>query len=154
MGFARPGGRAATRNYVAVISNVNCSNSVSRYVAERFRGEEFKNQYPNVDGVIALKTQGGCGVEPGGPMQLIRRTLGNMARHPNISGYVMIGLGCEDNQIQGIRQDYNLDNLREGEIQPEFMTIQGTGGSLKTIDAGTRAVENILPKVADLGRTE
>ena len=93
-------------------------------------------------------------MEPGGPMQLIRRTLGNMARHPNISGYVMIGLGCEDNQIQGIREDYDLDNLQEGEIQPEFMTIQGTGGSLKTIDAATRAVENILPKIADLGRTE
>jgi altronate dehydratase len=154
MGFARPGGRAATRNYVAVISNVNCSNSVSRYVAERFRGEDFSKQYPNVDGVIALKTQGGCGVEPGGPMQLIRRTLGNMARHPNISGYVMIGLGCEDNQIQGIREDYNLDNLQEGEIQPEFMTIQGTGGSLKTIEAATKAVENILPKVADLRRTK
>ncbi len=154
MGFSRPGGRAATRNYIAVISNVNCSNSVSRYVAERFRGEDFSKQYPDVDGVIALKTQGGCGVEPGGPMQLIRRTLGNMARHPNISGYVMIGLGCEDNQIQGIREDYDLDNLQEGEIQPEFMTIQGTGGSLKTIEAATKAVENILPKVADLRRTK
>ena len=153
-GFSRPGGRAATRNYVAVISNVNCSNSVSRYVAKRFSGEDFSKQFPNVDGVIALKTQGGCGVEPGGPMQLIRRTLGNMARHPNISGYVMIGLGCEDNQIQGIREDYDLDNLREGEIQPEFMTIQGTGGSLKTVESATKAVENILPKVADLCRTK
>ena len=154
MGFARPGGRAATRNYVAVISNVNCSNSVSRYVAERFCGEDFKKQYPNVDGVIALKTQGGCGVEPGGPMQIIRRTLGNMARHPNISGYVMIGLGCEDNQIKGIREDYDLDNLREGEIQPEFMTIQGMGGSLKTIEAAAKAVGNVLPKVAGLRRTK
>ena len=93
-------------------------------------------------------------MEPGGPMQLIQRTLGNMARHPNISGYVMIGLGCEDNQIQGIREDYDLDNLQEGEIEPEFMTIQGSGGSLKTIEAATRAVEDILPKVADLRRTK
>ena len=85
-GFARPAGRAGTRNYVAVISNVNCSNSVSRYVAERFRGPEFQKQFPNIDGVIALKTQGGCGVDPGGPMQIIRRTLGNMARHSNIAG--------------------------------------------------------------------
>ena len=153
-GFARPGGRAGTRNYVAVISNVNCSNSVSRYVAERFRGADFQKQFPAIDGVIALKTQGGCGVDPGGPMQLIRRTLGNMARHPNIAGYVMIGLGCEDNQIAGIREDYDLDNLREGEVPPEFMTIQGTGGSLKTIEAAVRAVEKIIPKVADAKRTE
>ena len=153
-GFARPGGRVGTRNYIAVISNVNCSNSVSRYVVERFRGEEFQKEYPGIDGVIALKTQGGCGVDPGGPMQIIRRTLGNMARHPNISGYVMIGLGCEDNQIRGIREDYDLDNLREGEIPPEFMTIQGTGGSLKTIEAAVKAVEKILPKVAGVKRTE
>ena len=153
-GFARPGGRVGTRNYIAVISNVNCSNSVSRYVVERFRGEEFQTKYSGIDGVIALKTQGGCGVDPGGPMQIIRRTLGNMARHPNISGYVMIGLGCEDNQIRGIREDYDLDNLREGEIPPEFMTIQGTGGSLKTIEAAVKAVEKILPKVARVKRTE
>ena len=153
-GFARPGGRVGTRNYIAVISNVNCSNSVSRYVVERFRGEEFQKEYPGIDGVIALKTQGGCGVDPGGPMQIIRRTLGNMARHPNISGYVMIGLGCEDNQIRGIRDDYDLDNLREGEIPPEFMTIQGTGGSLKTIEAAVKVVEKILPKVAGVKRTE
>ena len=153
-GFARPGGRVGTRNYIAVISNVNCSNSVSRYVVERFRGEEFQKKYPGIDGVIALKTQGGCGVDPGGPMQIIRRTLGNMARHPNISGYVMIGLGCEDNQIRGIREDYDLDNLREGEIPPEFMTIQGTGGSLKTIEAAVKVVEKILPKVAGVKRTE
>ena len=67
-GYARPGGRAGTRNYIAVISNVNCSNSVSRYVVERFRGADFDREYPGIDGVIALKTQGGCGVDPGGPM--------------------------------------------------------------------------------------
>tara|TARA_B100001123_G_scaffold23818_1_gene25901 strand:+ start:1700 stop:3253 length:1554 start_codon:yes stop_codon:yes gene_type:complete len=153
-GYSRPGGQAGTRNYIAVISNVNCSNSVSKYVANHFNNSNFRKQFPDVDGIIALKTQGGCGVEPGGPMQIIRRTLGNMARHPNISGYVMIGLGCEDNQIQGIREDYELDKLEEGEVRPEFMTIQGTGGSLKTIQAAIRAVENILPKVADVKRTE
>ena len=77
-----------------------------------------------------------------------------MARHPNIAGYVMIGLGCEDNQIAGIREDYKLDNLQAGEIAPEFMTIQGTGGSLKTIEAAVKAVEQILPNVASAQRTE
>ncbi len=153
-GYSRPGGRAGTRNYVAVISNVNCSNSVSRYVAERFATADFKREFPGVDGVIALKTQGGCGVDPGGPMQIIRRTLGHMARHPNIAGYVMIGLGCEDNQISGIREDYSLDNLQDGEVVPEFMTIQGTGGSLKTIEAAVKAVGQILPKVALVQRTD
>ena len=80
-------------------------------------------------------------------MQIIRRTLGNMARHPNIAGYVMIGLGCEDNQIAGIREDYKLDNLQEAEIAPEFMTIQGKGGSLKTIEAAVKAVVLIVVKI-------
>ncbi|MSU40464.1 MAG: altronate dehydratase [Pedosphaera sp.] len=153
-GYARPGGRAGTRNYVAIISNVNCSASVARYVTERFRGPDFHRDFPNVDGVIAFKTQGGCGVDPGGPMRIIRRTLGNMARHPNIAAYVMIGLGCEDNQIRGIREDHALDTLKPGEIAPAYMTIQGTGGTRKTIDAAAAAVLKVLPQANDARRSE
>ena len=153
LGFARPGGRAATRNYVAVLTSVNCSASVARYVAERFSGPDFKRDYPNIDGVVAFKTQGGCGVNVNGPFQILRRTIGNMARHPNISAYVMIGLGCEDNQVRGIRDACGLENLAEGEIPPEYMTVQGTGGSRKTIEAAVAAIVKMLPRANEMRRT-
>src|SRR5262249_52869114 len=88
-GYARPGGRAGTRNYVAVISSVNCSASVSHYVRDRFRTPDFCWDYPNVDGVIAFTHKAGCGMDPGEPQQMLQRVLAGIARHPNISGYVM-----------------------------------------------------------------
>src|SRR5439155_20967529 len=103
-GYARPGGRVGTRNYVAVISSVNCSASVSHYVKDRFKIEELRRDFPNVDGVVAFTHKSGCGIQPGEPHQLLMRVLAGIARHPNIAGYVMIGLGCEVNQVQFIRQ--------------------------------------------------
>src|SRR6185436_17300687 len=110
-GYARPGGRVGTRNYLAVISSVNCSASVSHYVRDRFRTGEFKREFPNVDGVVAFTHKSGCALDPGEPQEVLQRVLAGMARHPNISGYVMIGLGCESNQVDAIRQGYRLDQL-------------------------------------------
>src|SRR3954467_14914781 len=110
-GYARPGGRVGTRKYVAVISSVNCSASVSHYIRDRFRTEQFKRDFPKVDGVVAFTHKGGCAMDPGEPKQLLQRVLAGMARHPNISGYVMIGLGCETNQIDAIRASYRLDRV-------------------------------------------
>ena len=94
---------------VAAISSVNCSASVSHYVRDRFRTEEFKRDFPNVDGVIAFTQKGGCAIDPGEPQAILQRVLAGIARHPNISGYVMIGLGCETNQIDAIRASQKLD---------------------------------------------
>lgn len=91
-GYARPGGQVGTRNYLAVISSVNCSASVSHYVRDRFRTEEFRRDFPNVDGVVAFTHKAGCAMDPGEPQQVLQRGLAGIARHPNISGYVMIGL--------------------------------------------------------------
>ena len=89
-----PARRAGTRNYVAIISSVNCSASVSRYVRDRFRPEDLKRDFPNVDGVVAFTHKAGCAMDPGQPEEILQRVLAGMARHPNISGYLMIGLGC------------------------------------------------------------
>src|SRR5690606_6908176 len=83
-GFARPGGRVGTRNYLAVISSVNCSASVSNYVRDHFRTAEFRQQFPNVDGVVAFTHKRGCANDPGEPTRLLQRVLAGMARHPNI----------------------------------------------------------------------
>ena len=152
-GFARPDGRVGTRNYVAVISSVNCSASVSNYVRDRFRTEEFHRDFPNVDGVIAFTHKTGCAMDPGEPQRVLQRVLAGVARHPNISGYVMIGLGCEVNQVDAVRQNHQLDTLRPGESAPVFMNIQAKGGVRKTVEAGVSAVLSLLPAANALRRT-
>ncbi len=154
MGYSRPGGKAGTRNYIAVISSVNCSASVSKYVADRFHTEEFRKQFPNIDGVIAFKHASGCANDPGEPTRLLQRVLAGIARHPNVGGYLLIGLGCEVNQVQGIVRNEHLDQLREGELPPVTMDIQTLGGIRKTVDAGVAAIEKMLPKVNDVQRTK
>src|SRR2546428_2907221 len=149
-GYGRPGGRVGTRNYLAVISSVNCSASVSHYVRDRFRTEEFRRDFPNVDGVVAFTHKAGCAMDPGEPQQVLQRVLSGIARHPNISGYVMIGLGCEANQVEAIRRAYQLDECRPGESAPAFMNIQATGGVRKTVEAGVAAVRRVLEKASDL----
>lgn len=152
-GYARPGGKVGTRNYVAIISTVNCSASVSRYIKERFRDEELRRDFPNVDGVIALTHKVGCGIPAAESLKLLERVTVGMAHHANISGYVMIGLGCEMNQVGLLRQNYSLDKVKPGECAPTFMTIQGTGGVRKSVEAGVAAVAKLLPIVNDAQRT-
>ena len=152
-GYQRPNGRAGTRNYIAVISSVNCSASVSNYVADRFKTADFQRDFPNVDGVIAFTHKSGCGIQTGEPHMLLQRVLAGLARHPNISGYVMIGLGCEVNQVQFIVKDHRLDEPRPGELAPTFMTIQNSGGVRKTVEAAAAAVSKLLPVANEMRRT-
>ena len=146
LGYRRANGRVGTRNYLAVISSVNCSASVARYVANRF-GEDVQRQFPHVDGVLALTHKGGCGAHYGGSeVNLLQRTLAGFARHPNIAGYVLIGLGCEINQIPDMIQAQNLG-------EPTALVIQDEGGLVETVEAGVRAVRDLLPR-ADHCRRE
>jgi len=151
-GYARPGGRVGTRNYLAVISSVNCSASVSCYVRDHFRSRDFQRDFPNVDGVVAFTHKAGCATDPGEPQQVLQRVLAGIARHPNICGYVMIGLGCELNQVEAIRRAHRLDDLRPGESAPTFMNIQTVGGVRKTVEAGVAAVARLLPAANALRR--
>lgn len=156
-GFARPDGNVGTRNYVAVISSVNCSASVSHYVRDRFRTDQFKRDFPNVDGVIAFTHKGGCAIDPGEPQAILQRVLAGIARHPNISGYVMIGLGCETNQIDAIRSSQKLDDLAASGpsvAAPVFMNIQSVGGVRKTVEAGVAAVTKLLRAANEFTRTK
>ena len=144
-GYARPGGRVGTRNYVAVISIVNCSASVARFAAERFRGPELQRDYPNVDGVVALTFKGGCGLPDSGPLRVLQRTLAGFVRHPNFSGCVLIGLGCEVNQMHLLREAESLDGGPAGTPGPTFLNIQDAGGTRKTIEAAAAAIHKLLP---------
>lgn len=152
-GYARPGGKVGTRNYIGVISSVNCSAGVSRYVADRFRGPDFARDFPGIDGVVPFTHKIGCGIQPGAPHELLQRVTAGIARHPNIAGYVMIGLGCEVNQVHLIAEAHKLDLTRPGEQPPTFLTIQNSGGVRKTIEAATAAVAKLLPAANAMRRT-
>jgi altronate hydrolase len=152
-GFSRSAGRVGTRNYIAVISSVNCSASVSQYIAQRFKTPEFQHDFCNVDGVVAFTHKSGCANQPGEPFQALQRVLAGLTRHPNIAGYVLIGLGCETNQVHLLVREFNLDKVSPGETAPTFLTIQNSGGVRKSVEAGVQAVARLLPQVNDLKRT-
>ena len=140
-GIVREDGRVATRNYIGILSTVNCSATVARGIADHFTKERLA-QYPNVDGVVALTHGSGCGMDTHGEgMLLLRRTLGGYARHANMAGVLMIGLGCEANQISSLM---GAQNLKEGPLLQTF-SIQDTGGTAKTIAHGIGIIEGMLP---------
>jgi altronate hydrolase len=144
-GFTRANGKVGTRNYIAIISTVNCSASVSKYIKESFRPEDLKRDFPNVDGIVALTHKVGCGIPADQTLELIQRVTLGMARHPNISGYLMIGLGCEMNQVGILQKERGLQSEQQGDGAPIFMTIQQTGGVRKSVGAGVAAVAKLLP---------
>ena len=153
-GYRRADGRAGTRNYIAILSNVNCSASVARYAAARFTPERLRD-FPNVDGVLSFSHGSGCGMEFGGEHhQMLNRVMGGMARHPNIGGYVLVGLGCEVGTIGHLIQDQGLVQigglgLASGNraSRPIVLSMQDLGGTQKTIDEAERLVETLLPQV-------
>jgi altronate hydrolase len=141
-------GRVATRNYIGILSTVNCSATVARGIAAHF-GPAALEAFPNVDGVVALTHGTGCGMDAAGEgMRVLRRTLAGYARHANFGGIVLVGLGCEANQASALLGDAGL---RESAQLASF-SIQDTGGTAKSIARGIRAVEEMLPRVNAVAR--
>ncbi len=148
MGIRRKDGRVATRNYIGILSTVNCSATVARGIADHFDRERLA-AFPNVDGVVALTHGSGCGMDTHGEgMQILRRTLGGYARHPNFAGVLVVGLGCESNQISSL---FGAENLSEGPLLRTF-SIQDTGGTAKTIRHGIALIEAMLPHADAVAR--
>jgi altronate hydrolase len=144
LGYLRKDGRIGTRNYILVIASVNCSASVCRQIADRFRGEALR-AYPTIDGVAAITHNGGCAIPEGGlDHLLLQRTLAGFARHPNVFGYVLVGLGCEVNQLGSLIQHQGLVLLGADDQSPRVVTIQEEGGFQRAVEAGVRAVEEML----------
>ena len=141
-------GKVATRNYLGILSTVNCSATVARAIADQAtRGALAR--YPNVDGVIALTHGSGCGMDTQGDgMRLLRRTLAGYARHPNFAGVLIVGLGCEANQIGSL---LGAEHLDEGPLLRTF-SIQDTGGTAKTVARGVAMIEEMLPHANDVRR--
>lgn len=141
-------GQVATRNFIGLLSSVNCSSTVIHKIAAHFTPERLA-AYPNVDGVVAFAQTSGCGMSsPSEHFDVLRRTIAGYARHPNLAGVVIVGLGCERNQVADLVASQGLvegENLRT-------LVMQETGGTRATIAAGIAAVEAMLPRANDVQR--
>ena len=154
MGIVRDDGRVATRNYIGVLTSVNCSATAARAIADQFRRDirpEALADYPNVDGVVALTHGMGCATDSEGEeLRVLRRTLGGYARHPNFAAVLVVGLGCETNQIQGLIAQ---EGLQEGANLVTF-NIQDTGGTTQTVKRGVELIRSMLPEANRVIRVE
>lgn len=144
-GIVRDDGRVATRNYIGILTSVNCSATVARAIADHFRRDvhpEALAAFPNVDGVVALTHGVGCAVDPQGEgLVVLQRTLGGYACHANFASVLIIGLGCETNQISDLLA---TQGLKEN-VKLHTFTIQDTGGTVKTIQHGINRIQDMLP---------
>ncbi|MDP3799013.1 MAG: altronate dehydratase family protein [Polaromonas sp.] len=152
MGIKRADGRVATRNYIGVLTSVNCSATAARAIADHFSrrtNPAALAAFPNVDGVVALTHGTGCGMDTEGTgMQLLQRTLAGYATHANFAAVLVVGLGCEANQINAWLAH---SSLREGETFKVF-NIQDTGGTTKTVAKGVALINEMLPIVNNVKR--
>lgn len=130
-GYKRPNGKVGTRNYLGILTTVNCSATVARQVAAQVERSGMLANYPNIDGVVALTHGTGCGMADSGEgFALLQRTIWGYAQHPNFAGILILGLGCEANQIRYLVDAYNLEDT----VDCRVLNIQDTGGTAKTVE--------------------
>ncbi len=154
MGYDRGNGRYGTRNYIAIISTVNCSASTNKYITERIRMSGVLDEFENIDGVVAITHKAGCAMQYGGEdHNQLDRTLAGFAKHPNVAAYIIIGLGCETGTAIHLIENQGLIQLNGGG-GPPVLSIQESGGIAKTVEAGVRMVVEMLPKANDVRRTK
>lgn len=150
MGFRRENGRAGTRNYIAIVTSVNCSATAARMIADHFTPDVL-SAYPNVDGVAAFVHGTGCGMADNGDgFEALQRVMWGYAKHPNHAGVLMVGLGCEINQIDWLLEAYGLKQ------SPTFQTmnIQKVAGLRRTVEQGIAKINAMLPIANQATRTE
>lgn len=141
-GFRRANGKWGTRNYIGILTSVNCSATVARFMAEEIMRSGLLDDYPQIDGVIPLVHGLGCAMSTKGEgYEVLKRTQWGYAANPNMAGVVMVGLGCEAFQISKWKEAYGLS---ENDLFRTF-TIQDVGGTRKTIAAGVDAIKTMLP---------
>ncbi len=142
-GYRRADGSAGTRNYVGILTSVNCSASTARLIADQFRGSVLAD-FPGVDGVMALTHTTGCGLVPsseGG--QILLRTLRGYARHPNFGGLLVLGLGCEMVSVDALVAEAGIPS----DTLVRRLLIQEEGGIRATVRAGVEAIRGMLPEL-------
>jgi len=143
-GYRRKNGKVGTRNYIGIMTSVNCSATVASFIGQEINRSGVLKDYPNIDGVVSLTQDNGCVIDYRGVIfDTFKRTAWGYATNPNMGGVMMVGLGCEGFQIPRFKEAYKVedsDTFRS-------MTIQETGGTRKTVEAGVKAIMEMLPVV-------
>jgi altronate hydrolase len=143
LGYPRADGRVGTRNYIGILTSVNCSATAANLIADAFRGFAL-DEFENVDGVMALTHQSGCGLVPtseGG--QVLLRTLRGYANHPNFGGLLVVGLGCEMVPVESLVEGYGVP----ADTLVSTMNIQSEGGVRATVKEGVARIRAMLPEL-------
>jgi altronate hydrolase len=155
-GYLRSNGKVGTRNYIGILSTVNCSATISQRIAAYFKSESYGESfndimapYPSADGVIALTHDSGCGMSiEGEGLVLLQRVLTGYAEHPNFAGILIIGLGCEVNQVSSLLKKFEPKDRQH----IRTLIIQENGGTRKTIENGIKIVRKLLEGTKDFQR--
>lgn len=149
-GIKRPNGKTGTRNYITVLASVNCSATAVQSIANAF-DESILAEYPNIDGVVGLSHSTGCGLaDSGDGYDNLQRVIWGYAQHPNVGGVLLVGLGCEVNQVSTLIENSKLER---GPLL-RTMNIQSVGGHKKTIEAGVARIKEMLPQVNNVKRQD
>jgi altronate hydrolase len=144
-GYRRANGKVGTRNYVGILTSVNCSATVAKFMAEAINRSGVLDDYPNIDGVIPFVHGTGCGMAGKGEgFDILRRTQWGYASNPNLGGALLVGLGCEVFQIGRMKEIYGIE---DGDTF-QTMTIQDSGGTRKIIEWGVERIKEMLPIAA------
>ena len=154
MGYRRPNGRVGTRNYVLIVPTSMCASheaSQISMIAEFTLYDRLK--YPNVDGVVAIPHNKGCGCQDGSTIDVMLRTLSNYADHPNVGGVILIDLGCEKTNLAQVER-YLLNREKSFNKPVAKIGIQEVGGTQAAIQRGLKEVEQMLPTVNEVAREE
>ena len=150
-GYRRVNGKVGTRNMIGLLTTVNCSASVSRFIAAEVEKRRLLEDYPTIDGIIALTHTSGCAMPTAGEgFELLRRTLLGYASHPNFGGILLLSLGCETNELQGLMEDPRFDVP----VPHRALVIQEEGGTRETVRVGVEAISKLLPDIAAVERED
>jgi altronate hydrolase len=148
-GFRRASGKAGTRNYLGILTSVNCSATVAKFVAEEINRSGILADYPTIDGVVPFVHGTGCGMNDHGEgFEVLRRTQWGYAANPNLGGTLLVGLGCEAFQIGRMKKEYGITESDTFQT----MTIQEIGGTRKMVEWGVAHIKEMLPTVAKARR--
>ena len=153
-GFRRPDGRVGTRNYVLIVPTSMCASHEATQISMMSEFMHYsREKFPNVDGVVAIPHNKGCGCQDGSTLDVMMRTLSNYADHPNVGGVILIDLGCEKTNL-GFVEKY-LTKRENPILKPVYkIGIQDVGGTQKAVELGLKYVEQMLPEVNQCVRRE
>jgi altronate hydrolase len=150
-GYRRANGKTGVRNYIAVLTSVNCSATVARHIAEAAERSGLLRGFENVDGIVPITHASGCGMAGSGEgFEILKRTLWGTAANANFGAVLLVGLGCETMPVDRLKQEYGI---ADGDAFQSY-TIQDVGGTKKAIAEGLERLKAMLPRVNAARRTE